>query len=128
LSERTLALLVGGATVSLACFAGALGSIFEVSNRIVNAFGSPMLALFLAGRLWPRIRPRSVLLGGITGAVWSVAGGILVEPLALHYYAVVNLLGTLLLCALFELAGGGRPASERNGGENGKAGQSARGE
>lgn len=97
---RLLTLLLGTVTTVAACNAGVLGTVFEAANRMVNAFGSPLLALFVAGLLWRGVSGHALLWGGVAGALFSFTTGIFLENLALHYYAVVNLLGTLLLIFL----------------------------
>jgi SSS family transporter len=96
-----LVVALGVVTTGFACFVGRLGTVFEIANRIINGFGAPLLALFLLGMFSRRANAVGVLAGGVAGAAWSAWVSFRVEPLALHYYAVVNLLGTLLCCYAF---------------------------
>ncbi len=96
-----IALLIGLPAIAAACFAGRLGSIFEIANKVVNGLGAPLLAIVACG-VWPaRLTARGVFAGGIVGAVASGAVVLFVPDLALHYYAVVNTLLVLALCRLF---------------------------
>ena len=45
-----------------------------------------------------RANAPGLLVGGVLGTAWSVFVSSSVQGLALHYYAVVNLIGTLVLC------------------------------
>lgn len=69
-------------------------SVFAIFNRVINAMGSPLLALVILGMLKRRPRAESVFRGVIAGTVCSICMTLFVEDLALHYYAVVNLLAT----------------------------------
>ncbi len=81
------------------------GTIFEVSNKIVNALGSPILALFVLGWIRGlRLSSRGVFIGGLLGVAWSMYASFFVKGLALHYYAFVNFGGTLLLAGCLGLA------------------------
>ncbi|MDD5727325.1 MAG: hypothetical protein PHV59_02065 [Victivallales bacterium] len=103
-------LLFGGMIIALAEYFivifGRHQNIFEMVNRIINAFGSPLLAVVVLGMIKKR-RPgaNSVFWGGLCGAVFSAVTGLMLDRLALHYYAVLNLLATFGFCYLFELAG-----------------------
>ncbi|MFP4547914.1 MAG: sodium:solute symporter family transporter [Fidelibacterota bacterium] len=94
---RYFSLVFGILIILISLFVGRLGSIFEIANKVVNGFGSPLLALFIMGKFSKYFTVKGVLLGGITGAIFSAAVSLLVTNLALHYYAVVNLSGTLVL-------------------------------
>ena len=84
-------------------FVGKLGSLFEIANRIINGLGSPLLALLLVTAMSRKVTSRGMLMGGATGLAWSVLVSTTVENLALHYYAVINLAGTMIFCLLFSL-------------------------
>jgi Na+/proline symporter len=101
--ERILTFAIGTTVTVAACFVGKLGSIFEIANKLINGIGSPLLALVLIGMYGKRFTSRGVLAGGIAGVAWSMATSLFVRHLALHYYAVINLLGTLFLCWIFSL-------------------------
>ncbi len=100
---RILSAVFGAAATVLALNVGELGSIFEIANKIINGIGSPLLAIFLLGMFSRRANSTGMLAGGILGAVWSAWVSFGVTSLALHYYAVVNLIGTLVLCYLLSL-------------------------
>jgi len=99
-----LSTLLFGITATLAATqVGHLGSIFVIANRFINGLGSPLLAIFLLGMFSRRANARGVFLGGLLGAVASAWISFGVRDLALHYYAVVNLIVALALCYLFSL-------------------------
>lgn len=97
-SNRLLIMALGSIVCFMACFVGQFGSIFEIANRIVNGFGSPLLAMVLMGMFSRSINAGGVFFGSLLGAAWSAGVSMHVDFMALHYYAVVNLLGTICLC------------------------------
>jgi len=115
--RRVIISLGIGIGVSIASgLVGFMGKdIFQVVSRAVHGLGSPLLALILCAMFARRLTTRAgMLIGGTAGTVVSILVIVLVKPLALHYYAVVNLLITLGLClgvsaASVSLVGGDRP-------------------
>ena len=77
---------------------GKLGSIFEIANKVINGFGSPLLAIFLLGMFCRRANSNGLFMGGILGTIVSAYVSLSIEHLALHYYAVINLVVTLACC------------------------------
>ena len=75
----------------------------EIANKVINGFGSPLLAIFILGMFSKRANSKGMIIGGIAGAAWSAYVSFTIQNLALHYYAVINLLGTLFLCYFFSL-------------------------
>ncbi len=100
-NTRIFSVIFGLLIIFMSLFIGKLGSIFEIANKIVNGFGSPLLALFIVGIYSKKLTNIGVFWGGIAGAIFSAIISLFVTNLALHYYAVVNLFGTLLLCLIF---------------------------
>jgi Na+/proline symporter len=78
-------------------------SIFAIVNRAVNGFSSPLLAVVLLGmqKRW-KIKADSAFWGVLAGTCLSVFTVLYVKNLALHYYAALNLLTTLLICFLLD--------------------------
>ena len=116
--SRVIVAVLGVLVIAMACFVGRLGTIFGIANRIINGLGSPLLALFLLGMFSRRANAAGMLVGGVLGTAASVAVSFGVSSLALHYYAVANLLATLALCygcslVLRPVAGG--PTAEQLG-------------
>jgi SSS family transporter len=111
---RLLTLALGLASMLAALFVGHLGSLFAQANRIINGLGAPLLAIILLGMFSRRVNAPGMLIGGIVGTAASVALSLTVDSLALHYYAVVNLLMTLAACVVASLvaAAGGNRSSE----------------
>jgi len=109
---RRLTLVFGALSIGLTFGVGALQkTVFELANVVVNAFGSPLLGLFLAAMFSRRVNAAGALAGGAVGAAWSLASVVLVRGLSLHYYAVVNLAVTMLVCWGASMAWGGRPSA-----------------
>ncbi len=105
--DRLVTLIFGILVTGIACGIGHLGTIFEIANKVINAIGAPLLALFAASLKdnWNgSMNSRGVFWGGIAGFIAAIATSLLVKPLALHYYAVCNLLFPLLLCYLASVA------------------------
>lgn len=95
---RVLGLAV--ATMILAFVVGRTGDLFEVINRVINGVGSPLLALILLGMFSRRANARGTWIGGVIGIAASLTVSFGWDGLALHYYAVVNLLITLAACLI----------------------------
>ena len=101
--NRIFTIFIGFVATILALNVGSLGSIFEIANKVINGFGSPLLAIFILGMFSKRANSKGMIIGGIAGAAWSAYVSFTIQNLALHYYAVINLLGTLFLCYFFSL-------------------------
>lgn len=112
LSTR-LTVLFGSAATLMAMTVGHLGSIFEIANKIINGLGAPLLALFLMALFSRTATAPSILIGGILGTLWSIFVSFFIQNLALHYYAVVNLLGTLIFCHAAKWVTNGRPGEDQ---------------
>jgi SSS family transporter len=96
--NRRLSLFFGMAATVAAMGVSHMGTVFEIANKIINGFGSPLLAIFLLGMFSNTAGSRGMLAGGILGTIWSAGVSFGIPGMALHYYAVVNFLGTWLLC------------------------------
>lgn len=80
-----------------------LGGLFAVVNKVINGLGAPLLGMILLAMRGHLVTAAGLRRGAIAGFVISVAVAVFVDELALHYYAVVNLLVTMLGCILFSL-------------------------
>lgn len=69
LTARILLVLIGSASVVLACFVSQLGDVFAVAKKTTAAFGGPLLAVFVLGMFSSRVTPVSVFIGTLVGAV-----------------------------------------------------------
>jgi SSS family transporter len=98
LLDALLVALFGGIAIGLAFVVEQFGGVFQIANRIINGLGSPLLALMLLGMFSRRANGPGMFVGGLLGAMWSVWVSFGIEDLALHYYAVLNLVGTLSAC------------------------------
>jgi Na+/proline symporter len=96
--NRRLSLFFGMIATAAAMGVSHMGTVFEIANKIINGFGSPLLAIFLLGMFSNTAGSRGMLAGGILGTIWSAGVSFGIPGMALHYYAVVNFLGTWLLC------------------------------
>ncbi len=99
-SYRTGIGLLLSVTIALAFVLGRTGDLFAVVNRVVNGVGSPLLALVLLGMFSRGCNATGAWVGGALGTAASLAISFGWDGLALHYYAVVNLLATLLVSLL----------------------------
>lgn len=115
--NRRLSMLFGMIATLAAMSVGNLGTIFEIANKIINGFGSPLLAIFMLGMFSRTAGSRGMLIGGLLGAIWSAWVSFCVKDIALHYYAVVNFAGTWMLCygagLMDKCFRGGGPSSEQ---------------
>jgi SSS family transporter len=75
-------------------------NLFELANRIVNALGSPLLAIMALAMFSRRANSTGMLVGGTIGLVVSLYVSWQFNKLALHYYAVGNLALTLAACLI----------------------------
>ncbi len=99
--DRLVTIAFGVIVTGLACAIGRLGTIFEVANKVINAIGAPLLALFAVSlkNNWNNtMNSQGVFWGGSAGFIAAMATSLFVSPLALHYYAVMNLLVPIILC------------------------------
>ena len=115
--NRVLSIFFGVVATVAAMSVGHLGTVFEIANKIINGFGSPLLAIFLMGMFSRTAVSSGVLAGGLLGAIWSAWVSFFVTDIALHYYAVVNLAGTWALCIVASFfarrLGSGGPSAEQ---------------
>ena len=100
---QMLVLLIGSLIIIVAVNMQHFGSIFEIANKVVNGFGSPLLALFFAGRYIRTCTAGGAFWGGLAGLIFSSTTILLVHNLALHYYAVINFGATLGFICFFSL-------------------------
>ncbi|MDD5726994.1 MAG: sodium/solute symporter [Victivallales bacterium] len=86
-------------------------SIFVMVNQVINSLGSPLLAVVIFGMLKRRPGADSVFWGVLGGTLFSIFFSLGVKNLALHYYAVINLLVTFGLCLVLNrlLPAGNKP-------------------
>jgi SSS family transporter len=107
---RVLTLSFGVASIVLALVVGVtIGrdqTVFGLVNRVIHGLGSPLLALMALGMFSRRVNATGVFWGGLAGIVFSLFTVSAIEPLALHYYAVVNLIGTVAACYVASGAAG----------------------
>ena len=95
-----LSFALGLAAIGLAFLTGRLGTVFVVVNKVIHGFGGPLLAIALLGMFSRSANGAGMLWGGALGAALSVVLTFSVHHLALHYYALANLLLTIALCLI----------------------------
>ena len=106
LSSKWLSLTIGVVSTSLALVLIPVcksNSVFAIVNKFVNGLGSPLLCLMLLGMFSKKTNSVGVFVGGIIGLFASLAISFWLRPLALHYYAVANLLVCLASCYICSL-------------------------
>ncbi len=93
---RWLTLLLGVVVTILACFVGRLGSIIEITNKLVNSFAGPMAAVFLLGMMTRKCEARGAFWGLLVGsAVTSYF--IFYSTVSFLWYGTVGLTTTLVV-------------------------------
>jgi SSS family transporter len=71
--SRLFTLLIGVAGIVLSSNVGRLGTVFEISNKLINGFTGPLLGIFLLGMFTRRANGTGALAGGIAGTAVSLA-------------------------------------------------------
>ncbi|MBQ9338305.1 MAG: sodium/solute symporter [Lentisphaeria bacterium] len=87
-------------------------SLFALINKFINALGSPLLAMMLLAMFSRRVNAAGMFWGSLGGFVSCLVISFTVRALALHYYAVVDLAVTVILCHLFSRIAGTEPTAE----------------
>jgi Na+/proline symporter len=67
--SRALTLFLGIVVTVLACFVGALGTIIEIANKLVNSFAGPMLGIFVLGMMTRKTEWIGAFWGLLVGTV-----------------------------------------------------------
>ena len=70
--SRFVTLAIGAIGIALACNVSKLGTILEISNKIINGFSGPILGIFFLGMFTRVATSRSVVLGGTLGTVMAI--------------------------------------------------------
>ncbi len=94
--SRWLTLMLGVVVTVLACFVGRLGSIIEITNKLVNSFAGPMAAVFLLGMLTRKCEARGAFRGLLVGIVVT-SYFILYPTVSFLWYGTVGLTTTLVV-------------------------------
>ena len=72
LVSRILTIAIGSIGILLACNVSKLGTIFEISNKLINGFTGPILGIFFLGMFTRKATSRSVFVGGVLGTLMSI--------------------------------------------------------
>ena len=65
---RIIIFAVGAIAVTLACFVGPLGDVFDIAKKLTAAFGGPLLAVFILALFFRRATSPGVFLGALSAA------------------------------------------------------------
>ncbi len=69
---RTLVILIGAISITLACSVGSLGNVFDVGKKLTAAFGGPLLAIFVLAFFSRRASSIAVLLSVSTATILTL--------------------------------------------------------
>jgi SSS family transporter len=69
---RFLLVAIGSISVTLACFVGPLGDVFDIGKKLTAAFGGPLLAIFVLALFSRRATWLGVLLGALAAAMMTL--------------------------------------------------------
>ncbi len=65
---RALVIIIGVISMTLACFVGPLGDVFEIAKKTTAAFGGPLLAVFILALFFRRASSPGAFIGSLLGA------------------------------------------------------------
>jgi SSS family transporter len=65
--SRIVTLAVGVIGTTISCNVAEMGTIFEISNKVINSFTGPLLGIFLLGMFTRRANETGVFCGGFVG-------------------------------------------------------------
>lgn len=80
---------------------GSHTSLFSMMNKIINGLGSPLLGIFTAGLFFRSVNSNGAFWGGMLGFTYSLYSAVFIKGLALHYYAFINFIFTVILMLAF---------------------------
>ncbi|MEQ9410345.1 MAG: sodium/solute symporter [Fuerstiella sp.] len=69
---RTLVVTIGTISITLACFVGPLGNVFDIGKKLTAAFGGPLLAIFVLALFSRRATWLAVLLSVTLSALLTL--------------------------------------------------------
>ncbi|MDA1055163.1 MAG: sodium/solute symporter [Planctomycetota bacterium] len=69
---RCLVVIIGGLSITLACFVGELGGVFEIAKKTTAAFGGPLLAVFILALFFRRASTPGAFIGALLGAATTM--------------------------------------------------------
>lgn len=65
---RILVIFIGAISVTLACFVGDLGDVFDIGKKMTAAFGAPLLGVFVLALFFKRASAPGVFIGALLSA------------------------------------------------------------
>lgn len=69
---RTLVIIIGTLSITLACFVGPFGNVFDIGKKLTAAFGGPLLAIFVLALFSRRATWQAVLFSVSGSAVLTL--------------------------------------------------------
>jgi SSS family solute:Na+ symporter len=85
---RLLVASIGALAITLACFVGRLGNVFDVGKKLTAAFGGPLLAIFILALFSRRATSRAVLVSVILSTVLTLYLMYTMEWFSVWYWPV----------------------------------------
>jgi solute:Na+ symporter, SSS family len=70
--SRGICLAAGAAGIALAANVSRMGTVLEISSKIINGFTGPILGIFLLGMFMRRATTSGVFAGGLAGTLASI--------------------------------------------------------
>ena len=110
-ASRWITLVIGGVGTALSCNVSRLGTLLEISARMVNIFSGPILGVYLLGMFVRRSEAGSAWAGGVTGALVGLYVAFF-SSLGFLWPAPFGFGATLLVGCMVSLFTG-RPQSEK---------------
>lgn len=69
---RIMVLVIGTIAITLACFVGPLGNVFDIGKKLTSAFGGPLLAIFVLALFSPRATSMGVMFSVIVSTALTL--------------------------------------------------------
>ena len=69
---RLMVLAIGVIAITLACFVGPLGNVFDIGKKLTAAFGGPLLAIFVLALFSRRATSLAVLISVLISTVLTL--------------------------------------------------------
>ena len=101
---RGLLVAIGVLSVTLACFVGPLGDVFDIAKKLTAAFGGPLLAVFILAFFSSRARAVSVFPGTLIAAGATMGMMYQFDNLFAMWFWPIGFGLTLVLCFIIDLA------------------------
>ncbi|WP_417739895.1 sodium:solute symporter family transporter [Rosistilla oblonga] len=100
---RGLLVVVGVLSVTLACFVGPLGDVFDIAKKLTASFGGPLLAVFILAFFSRKARAAAVFPGTLIAAAATMAMMYHFDQWFSMWFWPVGFGLTLVLCFVINL-------------------------